>query len=224
MHILELFSGTGSVGSIAKELGHTVTSVDNDGASAATHHVDLLTFDYTTLKTPDFVWASPPCTTYSFAAIWYKHRDTNGRALTHAAKIGDRLLRRTLEIITHFLKKNPKLLFCIENPRGYMRKQRELRDLIRNTTSYNQYGFPVYKPTDLFTNFVLSVKPAQKEASDLRICGSNANRLRSRLREKHKTALSTMLGRIPPRLVRNILKQAESERSVRRRRSRKRLS
>ena len=210
MRILELFSGTGSVGEVAMAMNHSVVSVDNNSKFVCTHNVDIMRLDHTSLPVPDFVWASPPCTTYSFAAIWYRHRDSEGRALTEAAKEGDRLLHRTLEIIHFFLEKNPKLLFCIENPRGYMKKQECLQGFVRTTTSYNQYGFPVYKPTDLFTNFHLDVTGPRKKSDDLRICGGNAIKIRERLNNTTNTNLSILLGRIPPALVRSILCQAET--------------
>lgn len=62
MKILELFSGTGSVGEVAKAMGHRVVSVDNDERFDCTHNVDIMKLDYEGLQTPDFIWASPPCT------------------------------------------------------------------------------------------------------------------------------------------------------------------
>ena len=47
--------------------GWDVISVDIDPLHNATHTVDVLRFPYKTIPVPDYVWASPPCTTYSHA-------------------------------------------------------------------------------------------------------------------------------------------------------------
>jgi hypothetical protein len=44
MNILECFSGTGSVGKVAESLGWNVVSVDS--VFPATHHGDIMDFDY----------------------------------------------------------------------------------------------------------------------------------------------------------------------------------
>ena len=60
MKILELFAGTGSVGKVAKELGHEVISLDRD--MEADIKTDILDWNYKTYepKTFDLIWASPP--------------------------------------------------------------------------------------------------------------------------------------------------------------------
>ena len=77
MKILELFAGTRSIGRAFERRGHEVFSVD----WADLPDIDLKT-DISTLTakeiqdkfgTPEIVWASPDCTTYSLAAI-SKHR------------------------------------------------------------------------------------------------------------------------------------------------------
>lgn len=218
MRVLELFSGTGSVGDVARAMGHEVVSVDNDDRFDPTIRTDVMKLDYKRLPTPDFVWASPPCTTYSYAAVWFRHRDEDGKAVTADARHADRLLRHTLRIIRYFHDKNPNLKFCIENPRGYMQKQPAVRDLARTTTSYNQYGYPVFKPTHLFSNFALDLPEARRKPSDLRICGSNTVEIRSRIAKikGKEEPLTTMLGRIPAPLVRRVLTQAAPSKRSRR--------
>ena len=44
MRLLELFSGTGSVGKVAKEMGYEVVSVDRD--MKATHQCDIMEWYY----------------------------------------------------------------------------------------------------------------------------------------------------------------------------------
>ena len=69
MNILELFAGTGSVGKIARELGHTVISLDKD--MDANINTDILDWNYQTYEPNTFnmIWASPPCTEYSLSLI-----------------------------------------------------------------------------------------------------------------------------------------------------------
>jgi len=211
MKVLELFSGTGSVGAVARERGHQVVSIENDPCFKATYCEDILTFDFTTLETPDFIWASPPCTTFSILTNSHKPRPRNkdGVAQTESALEGDKLLHRTMYIISYFLAKNPKLFYVIENPRAYMRKQPCLQNVSRSTTSYNHFGFPYRKPTDFFSNFVLDLPlPAKKEGDYTLGTGSAAPAMKALaqitgVKESPKKAM----GRIPPALVHTIFDQ-----------------
>ena len=67
MRLLELFSGTGSVGKVAEELGIAVTSLDR--GMPAHIQVDIMDWDYRSYEPHhfDIIWASPPCTEYSRA-------------------------------------------------------------------------------------------------------------------------------------------------------------
>ena len=58
MKLLELFSGTGSVGSVAKNMGWTVVSLDLKGADI---NCDILQWKYKKypVKYFDMIWVSP---------------------------------------------------------------------------------------------------------------------------------------------------------------------
>ena len=64
MNLLELFSGTKSVGTIAKLLGFNVISLDLKNADINTH---ILEWDYKQFDRNHFdcTWSSPPCPEYS---------------------------------------------------------------------------------------------------------------------------------------------------------------
>ena len=207
--LVELFRGTGSVGRVATRMGWKVLSVDLDARFGATHSVDVREFPYKTIPVPDYVWASPPCTTYSLAATWVRHRDPHtAKALSQQAHEADDILRHTLKMIAYWQRRNPRLRVCIENPRGYMRKMPELQHLTRTTTSYNQYGWPIVKPTDFWTNFPLLLHPVHNARSSVGGVGTDPGwrqRLRDALGTTH--AQATLLGQIPPRLVGSILRQ-----------------
>ena len=66
MKLLELFSGTKSVGKVAEQLGYEVTSLDLKNADI---NCDILDWDYTEYEPGyfDVIWSSPPCTEYSCA-------------------------------------------------------------------------------------------------------------------------------------------------------------
>ena len=69
MRILDLFSGTGSVCTTARALGHEVVSLDN--ALPADIECDVHEWDHTVYKPGHFdvVCASPPCAVWSIARL-----------------------------------------------------------------------------------------------------------------------------------------------------------
>ena len=91
MRLLELFSGTKSVGRAFEALGWEVTSLDADATTRPGICADIREWDYRTYPPGhfDFIWASPVCTEFS-------------RALTRRPRRledGDCLVLKTIEII-----------------------------------------------------------------------------------------------------------------------------
>ena len=151
MKILELFAGSRSIGKIAEGLGHKVFSVDiiNFDGIDLVKDIEFLTIEDIPFI-PDMIWASPPCTTYSIAAI-STHR--NGQEpKTDFARKSDRLILNTLSIIKHF-----DCTFYIENPRGMLRKMDFMKELHRTTVTYCTYGDKRMKPTDIWSNNIYSL-------------------------------------------------------------------
>jgi len=151
MKILELFAGSRSIGKEAEKLNFNVFSSDINNFDKIDYVVNILEFDYTKVPfNPDVIWASPPCTGFSVAALG--HHWTGGKNAyipkTDTAKLGIELAKKTIEIINYY---NPKYFF-IENPRGLLRKMDFMNNFIRHTVTYCQYGDNRMKPTDIWTN------------------------------------------------------------------------
>jgi hypothetical protein len=148
MQVLELFAGSRSIGKVAEALGMEVYSSDLVPFDGIDYAVSILDFDVSKVPfKPDIIWASPPCTAFSVAAIGrnWNHDKT---PKTDGARFGIQLVEKTIEIIKHF---NPKYFF-IENPRGMLRKMPIMEEFDRKTVTYCQYGDSRMKPTDIWTN------------------------------------------------------------------------
>ena len=151
MKVLELFAGSRSIGNVADELGYEVFSVDinNFEGIDLVKDIEFLTQDDIPFI-PDVIWASPPCTTYSIAAISH-HRDM-GKPKTDFASKSDRLVLNTLKLIKEYNCK-----YFIENPRGYLRKMDFMLGIPKTTVWYCTYGDVRAKPTDIWSNHIYSL-------------------------------------------------------------------
>ena len=153
MNVLELFSGTGVLASIARERGHEAFTVDL--TEPADLNADLLTLTAADLLAAtgwthvDMVWASPPCTGFSVASIgrmWTKHDDGTYTPKHETSRHGERLLRHALALIEALAPR----VWYLENPRGMMRRQQPLARHPRQTVTFCQYGEMRMKPTDIW--------------------------------------------------------------------------
>ena len=143
--LLELFSGTGSLCKPFAEAGWEIVSLDLCGRHGPTIVCDIRSWDYSEEAPFDVLWAGCPCTEYSVAK-------TRGRRDLQAA---DALVRKTWQIIQHFLALNPGMLYWVENPDSSWLWKREVGKVFTNTVrlDYCQYGAPPYrKRTRLATN------------------------------------------------------------------------
>mgnify|MGYP003442317277 FL=1 len=150
-NMVEFFAGSRSVGKVAESRGMNVFSIDYkafDGINLVKDIGELSVSDIPFL--PDFVWASPDCTTYTIAAI-STHRDGVNPKSEYAVKC-DQVNKHFLSMIARWLRANPELIFFIENPRGMLRKMPFMQGFKRHTIWYCQYGDDRAKPTDIWTN------------------------------------------------------------------------
>ena len=115
MRLLELFSGTKSVGKVAEALGYEVVSLDLKDADI---NCDILNWDYMVFEPRHFdvIWASPPCDTFSKMKLSRIGRNgcTKDSIQSDIDNIGLPILRRTEQII-EYLQPN---YYFIENPQS----------------------------------------------------------------------------------------------------------
>ena len=139
MHLLELFSGTGSIGKAFEAAGWTVTSVDIEPKFKPTILCDVMNLDVSKLPKVDLLWASPVCTMYSNARSKGGPRDLEG---------SDKMVQRVLDIAAEL-----GVPFFFENPyTGSLRKREVVAGIPFRTVDYCKYGAPYRKRTCIWTN------------------------------------------------------------------------
>lgn len=152
--VLDLFSGTGSSTKAFEHAGYRVVKVEWDDQHKADLHADVASLSASDLlslcdgKRPDFIWASPPCTTFSIASVshhWRKEGDVMVPKHAGAAN-ALALVEHTLLLIHELLPS----FWLMENPRGMLRKFPVMARYNRRTVTYCQYGDARMKPTDLW--------------------------------------------------------------------------
>jgi len=146
--VLDLFSGTRSSTQAFRDAGHSTYSVELDqryDADLYTDIMDLYPYDIEWHGPFDFIWASPPCTTFSVAALSVGHWK-NQQPQTREAKDSIKLVAHTIRLIASFAPK----YWVIENPMGMLRTLEVVRGIPLTTVSYCQYGENYQKQTDLF--------------------------------------------------------------------------
>tara|TARA_R110002020_G_scaffold181364_2_gene376210 strand:+ start:18805 stop:19500 length:696 start_codon:yes stop_codon:yes gene_type:complete len=202
MRILELFSGTHSVGKVAKEKGYEVVSLDIDdykGKYVPTHKEDIMTWNYKQYD-PDYfdiLWASPPCLYYSALQYsWYGRKKKDGiftkEKHMKLIAIADGWVNKVLEIIKYFnLKK-----WFIENPRSGLMKDRPFMKSVPyidvDYCMYSDFGYK--KSTRIWSNVTYTGLLCNRK------CGNMKDSRKHRIdvsRHKHKMDRY----RIPPKLI-----------------------
>jgi len=160
--VLDLFAGSRSVSKVARGLGFDTFSVDNTQWG----NIDLIT-DIQAVQPewlppcPDFIFASPPCQSYSRVGYRFHREKGTGKPKTADAVKGEKLVLATLRLIRHFLDANPSLIYYIENPEGHLARSAIhtestpgllMAGVPMTKVTYCSYGDIHLKPTNIWTN------------------------------------------------------------------------
>ena len=152
MIIYDFFAGTGSATKAFEDRGHKVVKVELQPKFEADER-NVLELQAAEMIAkyghPDFIWASPPCTTFSVAScpIYWHYVDGVLTVKDDRVYDGIAMVKKAISLIDEI---KPKLGWLIENPRGMLRKLKFMQELPRRTITYCQYGDFRMKPTDLW--------------------------------------------------------------------------
>lgn len=159
--MLELFAGTCVTSGAFYHQEWDTVSHDIDPTSNATIKSDILNLDPEELPfVPDFIWASPPCETYSLLAGGY-HRSVGDNELDRSpvARLHNLIFMKMVQIMTWVKEKHPHVIICIENPVGKIRHMPLMKEFVRHfglhavTVNYCCFERDERKPTQLWSNY-----------------------------------------------------------------------
>ena len=127
-HHLELFCGTKSMGKVFEQNGWTATSVDLKQRFEPDICCDVLDITPEMIEqVPDLIWASPPCTMYSYARTSAKTpRDLEG---------SDRLVQKVLDLAADY-----QCPYFFENPWGLLRSRPVVQGIPMRVIDYCKYN------------------------------------------------------------------------------------
>ncbi len=189
MKVLELFSGTHSIGVVCKELNYEVISLDRDLPASSKiykdyvseNHIqtDIMTWDYKTFDTGtfDIITASPVCTWWSLLRKCCYGRVIKPHSVPFSEELflqdidtyGKPMVDKVFEIIEYF---KPKY-WWIENPKTsqmwkYIKEIRPQYDNYK-TFDYCKYSdFGYKKPTTFLSNIPnLEPKICKKDCDNM---------------------------------------------------------
>ena len=235
MKILELFSGTHSIGKVCKKKGYEVISLDRDmGAECpfgngykSENHImeDIMVWDYTQFPIGhfDLITASPVC-------LWWSHLRNSwiGRKLkAHGDTIitkeiidadienfGIPMVDKVMEILDYF-KPN---FWWIENPKTGRMKEYISPLLPFYDVDYCKYGMPYKKTTRIWTNIEgFTPKICENDCDSIVKIVSKATK-QSKKRHKGKTDWNKSGGGnrkwryiIPEPLIEDLLNEIKDE-------------
>ena len=219
MRVLELFSGTHSIGVVCKELGYDVVSLDRDiGENCklnpeyiSSHHIkeDILKWDYTTFPEGhfDIITTSPVCCVWSLLRKSNYGRVIKGHNEPFCEELfqkdidtyGKPMVDKVFEIIEYF---KPKY-WWIENPKTsrMWKYTKEIRPQYKNYITlhycmFSDYGYN--KPTTFLSNI-----PNLEDVKCNKKCGNMEGNLHKVNLGNNKSRLEKY--RIPPKLIHHLL-------------------
>lgn len=207
----DLFCGTGSATKYFRRSPNwNVTQVDVKDAERINPDMqtDISELSAEDLPDPDFVWASPPCTTFSMASVrWYWDKMDGEYVPTKDDKEKAERARQHLNLVLHTLslidEADPEYWF-MENPRALLRSLLKQKKNIEpsGTVTYCQFGDTKMKPTDLWGDHPDGFE--YRSCSNGDRCHVSASRGTTHQGTQRSDIDAVERGRIPDELARHV--------------------
>ena len=157
MIVLDICSGSDSSSIGFRELGYEVFSIDINPDFNPSLVADITEINPDDLPLADAIVFAPPCEKLSITANndghWVKDEIADIiTPISPEALLSVKIVNAGLGIIKNQIKRNPDVIYFIENPVGKMRKLQIMQPYYKDTVCYCQYRDTRMKPTDIWHN------------------------------------------------------------------------